>query len=98
MISLIQHASVKSVATNRTAHCKNCFDRKPIPPGEKRIIVAWGLGVNARTLYLCPQCAQSELESIEMMANHLKRAIAGWIDTDVEWEQNRLRLIQEESA
>lgn len=84
--------AVKSVATNRKAHCKNCWDfsgdkaSKVIPAGQKRVVIQIQ---HNRTLYLCSTCAAFEAERLESLAADLRRAIAGWIDTQVEWEANR---------
>lgn len=95
MISLSQFGSVKSFTSNRTAHCKNCFERRPMPPGEKRITLSTGLGMNARTLYLCVECARFQAERLEQLASDLRRAVAGWVDTEAEWYANRDQHLSE---
>ncbi len=89
-ISLTPWGLVKSFTSNRKARCNNCFfDNQGIAPGSKRITLSKGLGINARTLYLCPTCAQSEVEGLERLAGELRRAIDGWVDTEAEWYARR---------
>lgn len=106
MIQLTQFSLKGSFATARKATCKNCSDsalawgdeRAVIPPGAKRIILETGLGMNKRTLYLCPECAEQEAERLEDLARDIRRACSGWVDTHAEWEANRLRSIAEQEA
>jgi hypothetical protein len=101
-IQLSQWGSVKSFTSNRKAHCNNCSQlvgsemvQTPILPGEKRITLTMGFN---RTLYLCAECAEFQVECLESLVSDLKRAISGWIDTEAEWYTRRDASIASENA
>jgi hypothetical protein len=84
---VVDWSGTKSRVTNRKAHCKECSG--VIPPGKRKITLSRGLGMNARTLYLCPSCADWAARQLRQLALELQSAVNADFDAFAEWYKRR---------